>query len=199
MKIFAYPPQNKWKDLTKRPAENFGAIEKSVKDILESVKNKGDNALIELTKKFDKVVIDTLKIDESAIKASGKNIPASLKNAIDIAYKNIYTFHTYQIGEIEKIETTPGVFCWRKSIGIEKVGLYIPGGSAPLFSTVLMLGIPAQIAGCKEVILCTPPGKNGEINPAILYAAAKCGIKKIFRDWRCTSYCCDGLWNKNNS
>ena len=111
----------------------------------------------------------------------GKDIPSALKKAIDIAYKNIYTFHARQIGKVEKIETTEGVFCWRKSIPIEKVGLYIPGGSAPLFSTVLMLGIPAQIAGCKEVTICTPPGKNGEINPAILYAASLCKIKNIYR------------------
>ena len=167
MKVFVYPPQNKWEGLTKRPTENFATIEKSVKAILELVKANGDKAIIALTKKFDKVVIRNLPADQKILKSSAKNIPVSLKKAIDAAYKNIYTFHAAQISKIEKIETTSGVVCWRKSIGIEKVGLYIPGGSAPLFSTVLMLGIPAQIAGCKEVILCTPPDKNGEINPAI--------------------------------
>jgi len=180
MKAFIYPSKDKWESLIKRPAESFDTIEKSVKDILELVRTRGDKALIELTKKFDKVVIRKLQVDENTIKASAKNVPVSLKKAIDIAYKNIYTFHAAQISKMEKIETTPGVLCWRTSIGIEKVGLYIPGGSAPLFSTVLMLGIPAQIAGCKEVILCTPPDKNGDINPVILYVANKCGIKKIY-------------------
>jgi len=180
MKVFAYPPQNKWESLIKRPTESFDAIEESVKGILESVKTKGDKALIELTKKFDKILVRELRVDEDTIQAAKKKIPVSLKNAIDAAYKNIYAFHTAQVGKTEKIETTPGVICWRTSIGIEKVGLYIPGGSAPLFSTVLMLGIPAQIAGCKEVILCTPPDKKGEINPAILNAAEKCGIKTIY-------------------
>lgn len=181
MKIIAYPPQNKWESLIKRPTENFASIQKSVENILQSVKLKGDKALIELTKKFDKVAIRSLRVEGDVIKSSGKNISTSLKRAIDTAYKNIYTFHAAQIGKTEKIETTQGVLCWRKSIGIEKVGLYIPGGSAPLFSTVLMLGIPAQIAECKEVILCTPPNKNGEVHPAILYAAVKCGIKNIYR------------------
>lgn len=180
MKVFVYPNQKKWENLTKRPAESFEAIEDSVKGILQLVKTKGDKALIELTKKFDKVLISKLQVDTNSIKAAKKSIPASLKKAIDAAYKNIYAFHAAQMGKIEKIETTPGVICWRKSIGIEKAGLYIPGGTAPLFSTVLMLGIPAQIAGCKEVILCTPPNKTGEINPAILYVAEKCGITKIY-------------------
>jgi len=180
MKVFEYPSIDNWAKLSQRPTEGFGDIEKSVKSILELVKRKGDKALIELTKKFDKVAIRKLQVDEKIIKSAAKNIPAPLKRAIDAAYKNIYTFHVPQISKTEKIETTPGVLCWRTSIGIEKVGLYIPGGSAPLFSTVLMLGIPAQIAGCKEVILCTPPDKNGEINPAILYAANKCGIKKVY-------------------
>jgi histidinol dehydrogenase len=181
MKVFVYPPQSKWESLTKRPTESFVSIEASVKNILKSVKIKGDKALIELTKKFDKVLVRNLQVDEKMIKASGKNISTSLKKAIDRAYKNIYTFHASQVSKVEKIETISGVICWRKSIGIEKVGLYIPGGSAPLFSTVLMLGIPAYIAGCKEMVLCTPPNKNGEVNPAILYAAEKCGIKKIYR------------------
>jgi histidinol dehydrogenase len=181
MKVIAYPPQNRWASLIKRPTESFASIEASVNNILELVKTKGDKSLIEFTKKFDNVVVRDLQIDKKTIVAAGKNIPSSLKRAIDTAYKNIYTFHIAQISKTEKIETAPGVICWRKSIGIEKAGLYIPGGSAPLFSTVLMLGIPAQIAGCKEVILCTPPDKNGDVNPAILYAANKCGIKKIYR------------------
>ncbi|HWY97747.1 MAG TPA: histidinol dehydrogenase [Bacteroidia bacterium] len=180
MKVFAYPAQDKWVDLVKRPTENYGAIEESVKSILKSVENRGDKALIELTKKFDKIAINNLKVNANTTRSAKKEIPARLKNAIDTAYKNIYAFHATQVSKVQKIETTKGVICWRKSIGIEKVGLYIPGGSAPLFSTVLMLGIPAQIAGCKEVILCTPPDKTGAINPAILYAADKCGIKNIY-------------------
>jgi len=157
MRVVEYPSRDKWESLAKRPTENFSSIEESVKSTIELVKTKGDPALIQLTKKFDKVTVDNIKIDEKVIKSSAKSIHSALKKAIDTAYKNIYTFHVAQASKVGKIETMPGVLCWRKSIPIEKVGLYIPGGSAPLFSTVLMLGIPAQIAGCKEVILCTPP------------------------------------------
>jgi histidinol dehydrogenase len=181
MRIYTYPAEKNWESLLKRPTEGFDSIEKSVKGILELVKNKGDKALFELTKKFDGVTISKLELDNAAIAKTSKTISPSLKKAIDTAYKNIYTFHSTQVGKVEKIETMKGVLCWRKSVGIEKVGLYIPGGSAPLFSTVLMLGIPSKLAGCKEVILCTPPDKSGNINPAILYAANKCGIKRIYK------------------
>jgi histidinol dehydrogenase len=177
MKVFTYPPKDNWGSLIERPSGNITDKEKSVRAILEHVKKQGDKALIELTKKFDKVSVKKLKLDESAISKSEKNIPIALKKSIDQAYKNIYKFHSAQVNtKIEKIETVPGVTCWRKSVPIEKVGLYIPGGSAPLFSTVLMLGIPSKIASCKEVILCTPP----EVHPAILYAASICGIKNVF-------------------
>lgn len=177
IKVFTYPAKNKWPSLSSRPTGDVGTKEETVKAIIQQVKKEGDKALIELTKKFDKVSIKVLKLTETEINKAAKNIPTPLKKAIDRAYSNIYKFHSAQINtKIEKIETMPGVTCWRKSVPIEKVGLYIPGGSAPLFSTVLMLGIPAKIAGCKEVILCSPP----VINPAILYAALKCGIKNVF-------------------
>jgi histidinol dehydrogenase len=181
MKLFTYPEQQDWESLVKRPTEKLNSIENSVKGILELIKNKGDKALFELTKKFDGVSVNKLELDATTIAKAGKSISPALKKAIDTAYKNIYTFHSKQINKPEKIETMKGVLCWRKSVGIEKVGLYIPGGSAPLFSTVLMLGIPARLAGCKEVILFTPPDKSGNINPAILYAAAKCGITRVFK------------------
>ena len=177
MKVYTYPPQSKWEELSRRPVGDTASKEAAVKAILNQVKKQGDKALIELSRKFDKVNIKSLNLDEATIKIAEKNISPSLKKSIDRAYKNIYKFHAAQLNpKIEKIETMPGVVCWRKSVPIEKVGLYIPGGSAPLFSTVLMLGIPAKIAGCREVILCSPP----EINPAILYAATKCGIKNIY-------------------
>lgn len=177
MKAYTYPKRDKWFELAKRPSEGISQKESLVRDILQLVKSDGDKALIDLTHKFDKVNLKNLKLKESEIKKADKGLSPTLKKAIDTAYKNIYRFHASQlIDKIEKIETMPGVVCWRKTVPIEKVGLYIPGGSAPLFSTVLMLGIPAKIAGCEEVILCSPP----DIHPAILYAAAKCGIKTIF-------------------
>jgi len=177
MRVFTYPEQSKWAELAKRPSEGIGAKEDAVKAILQAVRKQRDKALIDLTLKFDKVKIKNLKLDANTIKKAEKSISPALKKAIDKAYKNIYKFHSTQLNtKIEKVETTPGVVCWRKTVHLEKVGLYIPGGSAPLFSTVLMLGIPAKIAGCKEVILCSPPN----IDAAILYAASKCGIKKIF-------------------
>jgi len=177
MKLFTYPAKDKWANLSARPIGDIGTKEEVVKDILQHVKKQGDKALIELTKKFDKVSIKNLRLSESEITKAAKSISPILKKAIDQAYANIYKFHSAQSNSrIEKIETMKGITCWRKSVPIEKVGLYIPGGSAPLFSTVLMLGIPAKIAGCKEIILCSPP----EINPAVLYAASKCGIKNVF-------------------
>src|SRR6185312_3698900 len=181
MKLFINPTYNDWASLVQRPTESFTSIEQSVRAILEEVKTNGDNALFELTEKFDKASLKTLSVSKAEIKQAAKSVSPKLKKAIDAAYKNIYTFHSKQLTKPTKVETMPGVSCWRKQVGIEKVGLYIPGGSAPLFSTVLMLGIPAKLADCKEVILCTPPNKSGQINPAILYAAAKCGIKNIYK------------------
>lgn len=177
MKLFIYPVPAKWDELYERPIEDSASKKKTVNTILELVKKQGDKALINLSEKFDKVSVKSLKLDKATVKKAKKAVSSDLKRAIGEAYKNIYKFHFAQHNnKIEKIETTPGVVCWRKNVPIEKVGLYIPGGSAPLFSTVLMLGIPAQIAGCKEVILCSPP----HIHPAILYTADLCGIKNIF-------------------
>ncbi|MCC6287825.1 MAG: histidinol dehydrogenase [Chitinophagaceae bacterium] len=181
MKIIINPAQNEWNALTKRPSLDTSSLESAVMEVLNAVKQKGDEALKAFTKKFDGVEVDNFQVSEKEITEAGDLLSNELKNAMLQAKENIYRFHIAQKSSIEKIETMPGITCWRKSVGIEKVGLYIPGGSAPLFSTVLMLGIPASIAGCKEIILCTPPGKNGKINPAILFAAQTAGITRVFK------------------
>lgn len=178
MKLIKYPAKNDWKELTKRPASDLSQLQTVVDEIFQEVQSKGDEALIALTEKFDKCALEQVVVP---VEKLSSRINKELQNAIDIAYRNIKTFHRTQVQEKEPKETTAGVICWREARAIEKVGLYIPGGSAPLFSTVLMLGIPAQIAGCKEIVLCTPPNENGEINPAIVYAAKLCGIKNIVR------------------
>lgn len=179
MEVIEYPDQ--WADLLQRPVFDQKKLDVNVSNIIQQVKLNGDKALLELTQKFDKISIDNIEVSTKEIKEAENLVSKDLREAIDIAIKNISKFHESQKEEAKKIETSKGVFCWRKSVAIEKVGLYIPGGLAPLFSTVLMLGIPANIAGCKEVILCTPPDKNGKINPAILYAASKVGVTKIFK------------------
>lgn len=176
-----YPNKDQWQTLTKRPILEQQALDDVVVNILNDVKVNKDVALIKYAKKFDKVILDNIKVDNSEIETANNLISQDLKDAINLAKKNIETFHASQKEEEQIIETTKGVKCWRKSIGIEKVGLYIPGGSAPLFSTILMLGVPAKLAGCKEVILCTPPNKEGDINPAILYTADLVGINKIYK------------------
>ncbi|MFT3946199.1 MAG: histidinol dehydrogenase [Agriterribacter sp.] len=181
MKIILYPEQKEWAALTKRPALDNSSLEAAVSGVLNTVKQKGDEALKTFTSRFDAVDIEDLVASAEEIAGAAGLLGSNLKNAILQAKENIYRFHISQIAAIEKIETMPGVTCWRKPVGIEKTGLYIPGGSAPLFSTVLMLGIPASIAGCKEIILCTPPGKDGKINPAILFAAQTAGITKVFK------------------
>lgn len=178
MKLIKYPAKKDWKELTKRPASDLSQLQAVVDEIFQEVQNNGDQALIALTKKFDKCALEQVVVP---VEKLSSRINKDLQNAIDIAYRNIKTFHRTQIQEKEPKETTAGVVCWREARAIEKVGLYIPGGSAPLFSTVLMLGIPAQIAGCKEIVLCTPPNEKGEINPAIVYAAKLCGIENIAR------------------
>lgn len=165
----------------KRPAINTEYLTGTVNNILQRVKTSGDSALKELTRQFDNVNLDSLIVDNKSIQGAGEMLSSELKAAILQAKDNIELFHRSQIRKTVKVETMPGVSCWRKSVPIEKVGLYIPGGSAPLFSTVLMLGIPAQIAGCKEVILCTPPDRKGNIDPTILFTASVVGIKSIFK------------------
>lgn len=181
MKIYKYPKQETWNELIKRPILEQENLEEVVKDILLTVKNDGDAALFDFAKKFDKVTLKTVKVEAREIQEGIKNISEKLKQAIQTAKQNIEKFHASQQEKKVVVETMKGVKCWRKSVAIEKVGLYIPGGTAPLFSTILMLGIPAQIAGCQEIILCTPPSENGEINPAILYTAKLVGITQIFK------------------
>ena len=163
------------------------------------VKKGGDRAVKKFTKEFDEVSVKKLLVTDKELKKAKEQITEELTDAIVIAKDNIERFHTGQLMSTEFIETMQGVKCWRKSVAIEKVGLYIPGGTAPLFSTVLMLGIPAKLAGCKEIVLCTPPQKNGEIHPAILFAAQAVGINKIYQSWRGAGHCSDGLRNRNYS
>lgn len=176
MNIISYPAREEWAELLQRPVLPKGDIESKVQAILDAVNERGDQALFEFAKKFDGFEGTSLEIAEERIAAAQLSLDETLKNAIKQAYQNVRKFHEAQRQPIEKVETMPGVFCWRKSVGIEKVGIYIPGGSAPLFSTVLMLAIPAQLAGCKEIILCTPSD-----HPAILYTAQLTGVTKIFR------------------
>jgi histidinol dehydrogenase len=179
--VIRYPDRKGWKEITKRPAFENASLEKTVKKILEKVKDKGDRAVRKYTKEFDGVKLKKLAVSEKEIKAVENLLSQELKDAIQQAKSNIEKFHGSQLEEIKVIESMPGINCWRRSVGIERVGIYIPGGSAPLFSTVLMLAIPATIAACKEIILCTPPSKDGSINPAILYTANLCGVTKIFK------------------
>ncbi len=179
--IIKYPEQNTWKTVLKRPALEKKDLRKTVQEIFLKVKEDGDAALKEFALKFDQVSIDKLSVSTEEIEFAAAQVSPELKAAIDQAKENIYKFHVAQKEQSNEIETTKGVICWRESRAIEKVGLYIPGGTAPLFSTVLMLAVPAQIAGCQEVILCTPPQKDGSINPAILYTAQLCGITKIYK------------------
>lgn len=179
MKFYTNPAIISWEELTKRPSLEQSILAESVRTIMQDVERNGDTALFRYTQLLDGCNLQALEVSPSELENA--NISEDLAKAIDLAYKNIATFHKSQLIDEPKIEMTPGVTCWRKSVAIEKVGLYIPGGSAPLFSTILMLGIPAKIAGCKEIIICTPPDKNGRINPAILYTAKRVGITKIFK------------------
>ncbi|MEO6590102.1 MAG: histidinol dehydrogenase [Pyrinomonadaceae bacterium] len=181
MKIIKNPAKETWEEILKRPSLDTKFLERSVANILADVKENGDVALQYCARHFDKVELDEFLVTEEEIAEAEKQISPQLKDAISAAKANIEKFHTAQIEKPEVIETTPGVFCWRKSVAIEKVGLYIPAGTAPLFSTVLMLAIPAQIAGCREIILCSPPGANGKINAATLYSAKLCGATKVFK------------------
>jgi len=181
MRVYKNPNKSDWNTLIKRPILEQQDLDDIVIDILKDVKNNKDQALFKYAEKFDKTKLDTIQIDANEIETAKNQLPQDLKNAINLAKQNIETFHKSQKEKEQIIETTKGVKCWRRSVGIEKVGLYIPGGSAPLFSTILMLGIPAQLAGCKEIILCSPPNKEGHINPAILYTANLVGISKIYK------------------
>ncbi|HEY6160210.1 MAG TPA: histidinol dehydrogenase [Bacteroidia bacterium] len=179
MKTIKYPDKADWPELLKRPVMDTAALEKSVGGVLKDVRKNGDKALLNFALQFDKVKLESLEVSRKELESA--EVSAELEAAMKTAYENIYNFHWSQKEGAKEMETVEGVRCWRKSVGIEKVGLYIPGGSAPLFSTVLMLAIPAKIAGCREVILCTPPGKDGKVNEAILFAANLCGIRKVFK------------------
>ena len=181
MQIILNPEREAWAKLLQRPYYDNASVLQAVQTILNEVKQNGDLALRQFSKDFDSVSINEFKVTEEEVAAAGKGLSPELKDAIQQAKKNIETFHQAQVQKTEVIETIPGVQCWRKSVAIEKAGLYIPGGTAPLFSTVLMLAIPAYIAGCKEIILCTPCDKEGKIHEAILYAAKECGISNIFK------------------
>lgn len=181
MQVYKYPGKEVWKEIIQRPGADNTILEKTVKKILQQVKVKGDKAIRKFSKEFDGVSLKKLAVTEKEINKAGSLISEQLKNAIGQARENIETFHKAQREQVIRIEIMPGISCWRRSVPIEKVGLYIPGGTAPLFSTVLMLATPASIAGCKEIILCTPPSKDGIIHPAILYAAQLCGVTKIFK------------------
>ena len=178
-KIFN-PKRNTWSSLVKRPLYNLDSVKNVVDEIFNNVKLYGDKSLIDYTNKFDKVNLINLIVSDKKINNSENEIDKDLKESINIAFNNIYKFHKNQTFNSKKIETTQGVFCWQEKRAIENVGLYIPGGTAPLFSSVLMLAIPAMIANCKNIVLCSPPNDNGELNPAILYCAKLCKVSKVF-------------------
>ena len=181
MKTILNPVKSEWSELVERPAFRRNEFAKMVADIISEVRTNEDKALVELTEKFDKVKLNSLVVNSQEKELACTLVSQDLKDAINIAYLNIEKFHAAQNHPEKEIETSIGVSCWRKNVAIEKVGLYIPGGSAPLFSTILMLGIPAKLAGCKEIIICTPPNKEGKIDPAILYTASLVGVNSIFK------------------
>ena len=181
MKTYINPERAQWKELVARPALEQNQLDAIINSVFDQVKAEGDQALKELTSKFDGAALESLAVSQQEIEEAVTRVDEELKKAIVIAKNNIEKFHRSQELTIEKVETSPGVICWQESRPIEKVGLYIPGGSAPLFSTVLMLATPAKIAGCRELVMCTPPDKDGKVHPAILFAAQLVGIDKIFK------------------
>lgn len=181
MQIIPYPKKENWSEILLRPNLETKDLTATVTAILNDVKLNGDKALRIYTAKFDGVELKEILVSKDEFVEAEKHIPADLKQAINHAKSNIEKFHLSQVEEIKQVETTEGVFCWRKSVAIEKVGLYVPAGTAPLFSTVLMLAIPAKIAGCQEIVLCSPPDKNGQIDSVILYTARLCGVTKVFK------------------
>lgn len=181
MEIIKYPSKEEWEGLAKRPALDVTTLFDTVRTVLDEVRQEGDAAVKRYEEKFDKVVLSGLQVSQEEIEEARELVSEDLKQAIRTAKINIEKFHTSQRFSGHKVETTSGVTCWQKAVAIEKVGLYIPGGTAPLFSTVLMLAVPAHIAGCKEIVLCTPPNKEGKVHPAILFAAETAGVSKIFK------------------
>lgn len=181
IRTITYPATDTWTELVKRPVKNLEELEPGIQETFRLVREEGDAALLQLAQKYDGVGLNSLLATQEEIAAAESQLPLELKEAILQAYSNIQLFHAQQEETLRPVETMPGVRCWRRSVAIEKVGLYIPGGTAPLFSTLLMLGVPARIAGCREVILCTPPSKDGTVHAAILYTAALLGIKKVIK------------------
>lgn len=181
MEIIKYPGREEWSSLAKRPALDVTTLFDTVRSVLDDVRERGDEAVKEYEARFDKVNLSALRVSEEEMREAEHLVPDDLRQAIRRAKENIERFHASQHFEGKKVETAPGVVCWQKAVAIEKVGLYIPGGTAPLFSTVLMLAVPARIAGCGEIVLCTPPGKDGKVHPAILFAAEVAGVSRIFK------------------
>lgn len=181
MKIIEYPRRREWAQLLQRPAQDHGDLMAVVREVLEQVRREGDRAVLEYEARFDGARLDSLAVAQAEIDEAELLVDEELKAAIRVAMKNIETFHAVQRFESRKVRAMPGVTCWQRAVAIDKVGLYIPGGTAPLFSTVLMLVVPARLAGCREIVLCTPPGKDGKVHPAILYAARLAGVDRIFK------------------
>lgn len=181
MKIIKNPLIEDWNKILARPSLDTNFLERAVSNILRDVREHGDEALRHCSRQFDGIDLDEFRVSDEEISEAESLVSDELKNAIQTAKANIEKFHAAQTERTEIIETTPGVFCWRKSVAIEKVGLYVPAGTAPLFSTVLMLAIPAKLAGCKEIVICSPPDKDGKINDVTLFAAKLCGVSKVFK------------------
>ena len=181
MRKILNPKAESWDEIIKRPSVNYENLLALVSEVFDEIQKVGDKAIFDYTKRFDQIQIENLNVTENEISQANKSVPKKLKKAIKQAKKNIEIFHKSQKTKTIKVETTKGVVCWQKKYGIDKVGLYIPGGSAPLFSSILMLAIPARIAGCKEIIICSPPNKKGSLPAEILYTAKLCGISKIFK------------------
>ena len=181
MQIIRYPNREAWSQLVERPHLDISQLSDVVNGVLNEVRKKGDEAVKKYEERFDHAQLSSLQVSEEEMAEAGQQLSEQLKEAIILAHQNIKTFHESQKFVGVKVETQPGVTCWQKSVAIERVGLYIPGGTAPLFSTVLMLSTPARIAGCKEIVLCTPPSPQGKVNPAILFAAQVAGVNKIFK------------------
>ena len=181
MILISNPDKSQWQEILKRPVMNTENLFDTVRSVIDRVKEEGDRAVLDYEEKFDKVVLASLAVSEEEQQEAEHLVSEDLKAAIRLAKQNIETFHAAQRFEGKKVQTQPGVTCWQKAVAIEKVGLYIPGGTAPLFSTVLMLAVPARIAGCKEIVLCTPPGRDGKVHPAVLFAAKVAGVNRIFK------------------
>lgn len=181
MNIIKYPKRDSWKTITERPHLDVSELNATVKSVLDDIRERGDKAVIDYEERFDHVALSSLQVTDEEIDEAVGSISKDLYDALMLAHHNIEAFHRSQVFESKKVETAKGVTCWQKAVAIERVGLYIPGGTAPLFSTVLMLATPAKIAGCKNIVLCTPPNREGKVNPAILAAARIAGVSQIFK------------------